>query len=111
MSQLILATPIAFIIFLIIAYLIYKVGGTLGVKKKVEGRKLDTYACGEDIPTKKMQHAYQFFRIAFFFTILHVAALIIVTVPSGTMALLGILYLLVAITALVILLVDKEVIR
>lgn len=108
--SIILATPIAFIIFLFVAYLIYKVGGTLGVKKKVEGRKLDTYACGEDIPSRKEQHAYQFFRIAFFFTILHVAALIIVTVPRGTMALLGIIYLLIAIAAVVILLVDKEVI-
>jgi len=111
MSQLILAPPIAFIIFLVIAYLVYKGGGRLGVKKKVEGRKLDTYACGEDIPSKKVQHTYQFFRIAFFFTILHVAALIIVTVPSGSTALLGIIYLLIAIAALVILLVDKELIR
>lgn len=108
MSQLILAPPIAFIIFVIIAYLVYKGGGTLGAKKKVEGSKLDTYACGEDIPSKKGQHAYQFFRIAFFFTILHVAALIIVTAPSGSMALLGIIYLLIAIAAVVILLVDKE---
>lgn len=111
MSQIILAPPITFIIFLIMTYLVYKGGGSLAVKKKVEGRKLDTYACGEDIPSKKVQQAYQFFRIAFFFTILHVAALIIATVPGGTVALLGIIYLLIAMAAFVILLVDKEVIR
>ena len=111
MSQLILAPPIAFIIFLIVVYLIYKGGGVLALRKKVEGKKLDTYACGEDIPSGKVQHAYQFFRIAFFFTILHVAALVIATVPSGSAALLGIIYLVIAIVAVVILLVDKEVIR
>ena len=111
MSQLILAPPIAFIIFLVVAYLVYKWGGTLAIKKKVEGKKLATYACGEDIPSGKAQYAYQFFRIAFFFTILHVAALIIATVPSGRMAFLGIIYLLIVIAAVVILLVDKEVIR
>jgi len=111
MSQLILAPPIAFIIFLIVVYLIYKGGGALALRKKVEGKKLDTYACGEDIPSAKVQHTYQFFRIAFFFTILHVAALVIATVPSGSAALLGIIYLVIAIVAVVILLVDKEVIR
>jgi NADH:ubiquinone oxidoreductase subunit 3 (subunit A) len=78
----------------------------LGPKSKAEGGKLTTYACGEDIPGKKVQPSYHLFHFAFFFTILHIAALVIATVPSGSVALLGIFYLVIALISVVILLVD-----
>jgi len=109
MSQLILSPPIAFIIFLVIAYLVYKAASTLGPKTKVEGKKLATYFCGEDIPGKKVQPAYHFFRFAFFFLVLHIAVLVIATVPSGMGAFWGIIYLVTVLIAVVILLVDREV--
>jgi hypothetical protein len=71
----------------------------------VEG-KLSTYACGEDIPGKKVQYSYHLFHFAFFFTVLHVAALVIATVPSGSIAMVGIVYLLIALIAVVVLLTD-----
>ena len=41
------------------------------------------YACGEDVPDPVLQPDYrQFFPFAFFFTIMHVVALILATVPS-----------------------------
>jgi NADH:ubiquinone oxidoreductase subunit 3 (subunit A) len=103
-----LSVPIAFIIFLLAAFLVYHGVRALGPKKKDEGRKLDSYTCGEDIPEigRKVQHSYYYFHFAFVFTILHVVALIIATVPSGIVALLGIGYLSVAIISVVILLVD-----
>ena len=106
--SILLLTPVAFIIFLTIAFLIYRVGKVLGVKREEEGAKLESYACGEDIPERgeKVQHSYHFFHFAFFFTILHVAALIIATVPSGSVALLGIVYLVIALIAVIILIVD-----
>ena len=111
MSQLILSPPIAFIIFLLVAYLLYKGGSALGPKTKVEGKKLATYFCGEDIPGKKIQPAYHFFRFAFFFLVLHIAVLVIATVPSGRAAFWGIVYLVTVLIAVVILLVDREVTR
>lgn len=111
MSQIILSPPIAFIILLVVAYLVYKGAGTLGPKTKVEGKKLDTYFCGEDVPGKKVQPAYHFFRFAFFFLVLHIAALVIATVPSGKAAFWGIVYIVTALIAIVVLLVDKEVAR
>ena len=98
--------PIAFGIFFLIAYLIYRTGGVMGLKTKVEGGKLTTYACGEDIPGEKVQPGYHLFHFAFFFTVLHVAALVIATVSSGSIALLGIMYLLIALIAVVVLLTD-----
>jgi NADH:ubiquinone oxidoreductase subunit 3 (subunit A) len=109
MSQFILLPPIAFIIFLLVAYLLYRGGSALGPRTKVEGKKLATYFCGEDVPGRKVQPAYHFFRFAFFFLVLHIAGLVIATVPSGMGAFLGILYLVIVLIAVVILLIDKEV--
>jgi NADH:ubiquinone oxidoreductase subunit 3 (subunit A) len=109
MSQYILSPPIAFIILLIITYLLYKVGSVMGPRTKVEGKKLATYFCGEDVPGRRVQPAYHFFRFAFFFLILDVAALVIATVPSGSAAWLGILYLVTVLITVVILLADREV--
>ena len=107
MSQFLLYPPIAFLIFLIVGYLIYRLSEALGPKPSMEEGKLSTYACGEDIPGGKAQYSYHLFHFAFFFTILHVAALVIATVPSGRAALMGIIYLVVALIAIVILLVDR----
>jgi len=106
MGQFLLYPPIAFLIFLIIGYLVYRLSRALGPKPSMEEGKLSTYACGEDIPGKKVQHSYHLFHFAFFFTVLHVAALVIATVPSGSIALIGIIYLLIALIAVVILLID-----
>ena len=107
MTQVLFWPPVAFGIFFLIGYLIYRSGGAMGLKTKIEGGKLTTYACGEDIPGQKVQPGYHLFHFAFFFTVLHVAALIIATVASGGIALLGILYLLITLVAVVILLTDR----
>ncbi len=106
MSQFFLYPPIAFILLSVVSYLVYRVGRNFGPKANLEEGKVSTYACGEDIPGKKVQHAYHLFHIAFFFTILHVAALMIATVPGGGIALLGIIYLVIVLIAITILLVD-----
>jgi len=98
--------PIAFITFLAITYLVYRVGKAWAPRTKPEGGKVATYACGEDIPGAKIQYSYPLFHFALLFTILHVAALVIATVPSGTIAILALVYLITAIIAVVITLAD-----
>jgi len=94
----ILITPfIGFGIFALVSYLIYKLGDVMAPKLKADGAKLAQYACGEDFPAKKLQVGYrQFFYAALFFTMMHVAALVIATIPGGSLAfaILGIFYLL-----------------
>jgi hypothetical protein len=59
------------------------------------GGKLTTYACGEDIPGVKIQFGYRlFFFVALFFTMMHVAVLVIATVPSGKIGFFAVFYLL-----------------
>jgi NADH:ubiquinone oxidoreductase subunit 3 (subunit A) len=94
----ILITPfIGFGIFALAAFLLYKLGDLMAPKLKDEGAKLCQYACGEPFPGKKLQVGYrQFFYAALFFTMMHVAALVIATIPGGSpaFAILGIFYLL-----------------
>jgi len=90
-----LSPPVAFFIFLGMAFLLYALGSKMAPKLTKVGGKLATYACGEDIPGVKVQFGYRlFFFVALFFTIMHVATLIIATVPSGKIVFFAIFYLL-----------------
>jgi len=80
---------VAFLVILVIVYLGYLLTGSWGPKYKKEKYKKQSYACGEDYQGGKLHHSYNFFHIAFFFTVLHVGALLITTAPVGSMALLG----------------------
>ena len=92
--DILISPPLAFLVFLVLAFLIYALGSRLAPKLKKEGGKLTTYACGEDIPGVKLQFGYRlFFFIALFFTMMHVAALVIATIPGGKIVFLGIVYL------------------
>ena len=78
----------------------------LSTKTKPSEEATKAYACGEDMPTSLIQPDYSaFFPFAFLFTILHVVALVVTTVPITTPGSLSIavIYVLGAITALFIL--------
>ena len=92
--EILLSPPVAFVIFLGAAFLLYGLGKAMGPKLTKVGGKLETYACGENIPGVKVQFGYRlFFFVALFFTIMHVAALMIATVPTGKIVLFAVLYL------------------
>ncbi len=89
-----ISPPVAFVVFLLLAALIYGLGARMAPKLKKEGGKLTTYACGEDLPGVKFQWGYRlFFFIALFFTIMHVAVLVMATIPPGNIAFFGLIYL------------------
>jgi len=93
-----LITPFSgFVIFSFVSYAIYRLGGKLAPGLKDQGAKLAQYACGEDFPARRFQVGYRlFFYAALFFTMMHVAALVIATLPGGSLAyaLLGVFYIL-----------------
>lgn len=92
--EIILSPPLAFLVFLAVFYALYFLAGRLAPKLNPAGGKLKSYACGEDIPGAKVQFGYRlFFFIALFFTMMHVAALVVATLPSGPVAYFGIFYL------------------
>jgi NADH:ubiquinone oxidoreductase subunit 3 (subunit A) len=75
---------IAFAILLAASALFYVAMSALRAGKRQKGaRGLGPYACGEELPTHMIQPDYgQFYPFAFFFTVLHVVALIATTVPA-----------------------------
>jgi hypothetical protein len=82
-----LVSPILFLILLVAAALLYRLLGFLSLPAPVRqpgsgGGK--AYACGEDVEDHHAGPEYsQFFPFAFFFTIMHVFALVVATVPAG----------------------------
>jgi NADH-quinone oxidoreductase subunit A len=107
MNNILLTPPAAFTIVLISMMIFAKLLSGLSARPKTHGEgEGKSYACGEDIPTNQMQPDYsQFFPFAFFFTLLHVFTLIIATVPAltGGSFTIAVIYILAAITGLVIL--------
>ena len=104
-ASLLLSPPVVFIIVLIVVFVLsmYCRSWRLSPKKSADGLT-KPYACGEDIPTHMIQPDYsQFFPFAFYFTILHVVALMVAPVPAATIEtfLMAVIYIFGAIIGLV----------
>jgi len=82
---------VTFLIMLVLVSILYLFAGGLGPKFKPAPYKLESYACGEEHPHGQKQQSYDFFHVAFFFTILHVGALILATAPSGSAVYLAVI--------------------
>ena len=98
MEPLLLLPPIAFLVIFLIAWIQYKGMAVFsaGESWQAGSGQLKSYACGEDVQNHRVQPDYQqFFCFAFFFTIMHVVALVVATVPpaSAPAAILAALYL------------------
>jgi len=83
-DKLLLTPPLAFLIILGFVFLLAWASGRLAFRpKKHASSEGKAYACGEDTYNPKARPDYSsFFSFAFFFTLAHVAALIITTVPQ-----------------------------
>lgn len=110
-----LSPPIVFIIILTISAIAMALFSRLAQKSKVECEgKTKPYACGEELPSHLIQPDYsQFFHFAFYFTILHVVALFVSTVPTETASSIAIalLYIVGAAIGMFILLEKHDVDR
>ncbi|MDD5439290.1 MAG: hypothetical protein PHS37_03795 [Candidatus Omnitrophica bacterium] len=86
--RLAMSPPLVFIIVLGAASLLSAALSRLAYKRKnAPGDLTKPYACGEENFSPLVQPDYsQFFPFAFFFTFLHVVALIIATVPTTSIA-------------------------
>jgi hypothetical protein len=109
MIQGILLTPPAASIIVLLAMILFARFCSLFTfrKRKVQADSKKAYACGEDFKDHMIQPDYsQFFPFAFFFTILHVVALVIATVPVESVEsfAMAIVYIVAAVIGLFILL-------
>ena len=87
--QVFLSPPIVLVIVLTVMLLTLFGLSFLSFKGKRafdHGGKIKAYACGEDLADHNIRPDYdQFFRFAFAFTILDVAALVIATTPAANL--------------------------
>jgi len=78
--EIILYPPIAFGISLLSVYFFAALFSNFPPKTVKNPEKSKTYACGEDFPSEKVLPNYdEFYPFAIFFTILHVAGLMLAT--------------------------------
>ena len=100
--------PFVFIVILIAAVILSRLCSRHAFRNnKKSADRNKAYACGEDFQDHLIQPDYsQFFPFAFFFTILHVVALVIATVPTETIETfaIAVLYVGGAVMGMVILL-------
>lgn len=83
--EILLYPPVSFTLILIMVLFVAKL--TKGFEPRVihNPEKTKTYACGEDFPAQKLIPSYEeFYPYAIFFTILHVVALMIMTLAFST---------------------------
>jgi NADH-quinone oxidoreductase subunit A len=108
MEKILISPPAAFIIVLVIVGILAWLCSYCAFRKRRSQLEAEKgYACGEDFQDHLIQPDYsQFYPFAFFFTILHVVALIIATIPVETVKTfaIAIAYIMGAIIGLIILL-------
>ncbi len=104
MDTILLSPPVVFIIYLALSV------GVSAFFRRVAARGTDSegktraYACGEDMEENQGQPDYsEFFKFAFFFTIMHVVVLVVATDPGG-LSVTSAVYLGVTVLALFMLL-------
>lgn len=85
MTPWVLFPPIAFGLMLLIVLLLSSFMKKLSFRGPQGPGADKAYSCGEDMAENSYRPEYeQFFPFAFFFTIMHVAVLVLATVPSAS---------------------------
>ena len=81
-GDILLSTPVAGGVFLVLVYALYWVGGRLAAPGEEHPGKRRPYACGEDLLPRGAQLTYHsFFQLALMFGLLHLATIVISTMP------------------------------
>jgi len=98
-----LTPPIIFLVLLAVFSFLAWLARGLSPRGASTAGKGEPYACGQDVSTGRIQPGYSdFFPFAFFFTIMHVATLMLCTIPAGALWLAA-PFLAIAILAIIIL--------
>lgn len=108
MESFLLAPPVTFLIYLAISFGVSFISKRLSAVGVDSPGKHQPYACGEEMTENQGQPEYsQFFKFAFFFTIMHVVALVVATDLGGLTVASGV-YLGVTVLALFMLLREES---
>ncbi len=101
-----LLPPIAFLIVFAAALLLSAGFKQLSLREAGPQKGVEPYSCGEVLPSHMIKPDYgQFLPFAVFFTVLHVVALTVATVPAWTLGsfVMALIYLAAALVGLTVL--------
>ncbi len=84
MESFLMSPPVTFIVLLLISFGLSLVSKRVATRGQDSEGKMQAYACGESMEENQGQPDYtEFFKFAFFFTIMHVVVLVVATDPAG----------------------------
>jgi len=84
MEVFLLLPPVAFIIYLFLTFGVSALAGRFAAKGEDSENKKSSYACGENVTQNRGQPDYsEFFKFAFFFTLMHIVVLVVAMDPMG----------------------------
>jgi NADH:ubiquinone oxidoreductase subunit 3 (subunit A) len=107
--HILLSPPVAFLVFMLVGLGIYGLGRLMAGEVVPESGKSEPYACGEPFKAEHVRFGYaKFYVAALFFTLMHVAALVIATVPTGVNAFKALIYLGAIAVSIALLYVDFD---
>jgi len=91
-TDILLAPPLAFAIFLLISFTIDRVGDRIASDRTDAGEAFRTaWASGEEPPEGQGRPRYRLYHVGIGFTVIHVAVLLVATIPiDANGALLGV---------------------
>lgn len=102
--DLLISLPFIFLLSLLIALILYLIGGKVGARGEETADKVAPYACGEDLPPRKLQIDVERFLVyAVYFLIFDILAFVLAT-SLNTPGIFPVLYSLIVLMAVVILL-------
>jgi len=79
-----LLPPVAFILYVFLTFGVSALAGRLSAKGEDSENKKKSYACGESFTQNRGQPDYsEFFKFAFFFTLMHIVVLVVAMDPAG----------------------------
>jgi len=82
-TDLLLSPPVAFGIFLLIILIIDRVGSGISADRdRTDGGFRTAWASGEDPPEQSGRPNYRLYHVGIGFTIIHVAVLLVATMPT-----------------------------
>jgi NADH:ubiquinone oxidoreductase subunit 3 (subunit A) len=110
LRDVLLSPPAAGCIFLALACGLYRLGGLLAAGGEEHADKYQPYACGEDLLPPEAQLTYHaFFQLALMFSLLHLATLVVSTLPQERASQrVALIYLLGIVASVFVLMKDEE---
>ena len=100
----ILGSPILWFGAMVLAgWLLYLWSARIAPPFQPQGMKTQAYTGGEPIPGQVYRPSYEFFHVALFFTLMHVAAIVVATAPRDVVPWGAVLYLALIVVCVVVL--------